>query len=794
MTGVEVFFYVAVFWFSFVCLRIAVLIRRFLAYPGDYGRISPVPLASLAEAAEAKEEDLPSFRVVIPAYREGLVIDGTLRRLATQNYPRTHFEAVVVTYADETVEPGEETTFEVASRTADQINAEVGRDLIRFLCVPEKFDGEFPGTLDADRQYIGKARGLNFALRSIHEWNEREERTFYIGRMSRLGQIDTVDRALDALAAAIDSEPEDVLLPMCRQFDPSRRETLGPCVLSRQVERVDQCLAAVRYRFGQETAPADVLSRYLEREAPRFFLHVETKAAPGAGIATTTLNVMQDRRFLHDVMRSIEALPSARNEALSLGIEAELATKLPRLHAAIESATDGEQVYQLARRISSRWVAVYDADADPPVELFRHLAARILRDPGLMGFQGPVAPVANYDAVHPLCRLGGLSMGYWHSTGYPLLMSRKTWAHVLAGTNWCFRIEGFRQDERLIHMQDYDESKRQFLLSFDPRQLTEDLEVAVRVFNDWHINAEWHPLIEYEQVPATPRAMIVQRRRWTLGTLQTLSFIFRSKLPLLQRLKFALLPLDVVFSGSGPIITIVLWVLIHRGDLLANPVLVAWSIVLTFGNLLYVVQYLLAHERFVIGHRRAAGVDYLLDEGPALTAAVRQRLEGSGIGEDVAGHLDRIAALIETGTRPGGVVQRHLAERSQDAEGNGGAPSLLEWTPTAIRQGADRDLAGELADLAVRSSRAAEPGAAPDDALIRRLSRMEAALEKATCKGPWRRRRRRERSQIWRWAFVYLFWQLIPYYGGLIVWLAGGRTQKWEKTPRTRKANLATHD
>ena len=786
MTGVEIFFYLAVGWFSFVCLRIAVLIRRFIVFPKKYGRISNVPLTALAQAAAAKGQDLPCFRVVIPAYREALVIDGTLRRLAAQNYPQTHFEAIVVTYADEVAAPGEETTFAVASRIAEQINAEADVDFVQVLSVPATFDGEFPGTMDADRQFIGKSRGLNFALRSIHEENEDEERSFHIGRMSRLGRIDAIDKALDALALAIDAGPDEAASVIGAIFDPRQPGFLGSCVLSRQVVRLNDCLALARRRLGARTDAVETLLQYNQGEAARFFLNY----VEGAGQDAARLEVMADRRFLYDKMRVIEARPLAKLEEASRRTEHKLALTRPRLHEAIGAATNHAQLFQLARQIGSRWVAVYDADADPPIELFRHLAADILNDPGIMGFQGPVAPVANYDDVHPLCRLGGLWMGFWHATGYPRMMSHETWAHVLAGTNWCFRIEGFKEGDHLIPMADYDESKRQFLLSFDPRQLTEDLEVAVRVFSDWHVNAVWHPFTEYEQVPAKPSDMIVQRRRWTLGTLQTLSTILRSRLPLLQKLKYALLPLDIVFSGSGPIVTIALWILVYGGDLLNNPVLVAWSVVLTFGNLVYLIPYLLAHERFVIGYRRATSVDYILDEGRDLANLIHGRLKDTGVSAQDAEYLRHIAISLEIGAAPDGFVHRYLTARSLEQWDDSNIQELLHATPAAVRSGADRSLAAEFAALADWASRPAASSAVPDAALTGRLSRLATTLEKAACRGVWRQRRRQERWQILRWAFVYLFWQLIPYYSGLFVWLAGRNTRNWVKTPRTRKDNL----
>ena len=45
--------------------------------------------------------------------------------------------------------------------------------------------------------------------------------------------------------------------------------------------------------------------------------------------------------------------------------------------------------------MNSRWVLVYDADADAPLDVMRHLAGRIMAEPDVMGFQGPVALLLN---------------------------------------------------------------------------------------------------------------------------------------------------------------------------------------------------------------------------------------------------------------------------------------------------------------------------------------------------------------------------------------------------------------
>ena len=67
------------------------------------------------------------------------------------------------------------------------------------------------------------------------------------------------------------------------------------------------------------------------------------------------------------------------------------------------------------------------------------------------------------------------------------------------------------------------------------------------------------------------------------------------------------------------------------------------------------------------------------------------------------------------------------------------------------------------------------------------LKEMKSALQKAGGSGRWRSLRRRERGQIWLWALVYLFWQLVPSYIALANWITGRAAKNWVKTPRTRK-------
>ena len=789
MDFVSIFFAAAVAWFFYWPYAISVYMYRFVTFPRTFGRKTNISLNDLSELAELKGQDVPSFNVIIPAYQETLVIDGTLRRMAAMNYPRALVNIWVVTYEDEPREPELQTTNETARLVGSEINAQAGRDLIRTLTVPAGFDGEFPGRMDSDTRYVGKPRGLNFALRRIHERNERDERRLYTGKMLRLGHAQEADRVLEEAEAAVRlPDPGSFLRILSKRFDTSSADYLGPCTFSTDLRRAALLYNEALGLFSDDADALAPLRAFIETEAPRFFLELENGAEADGVAPEIKLSVMASRDFLYDVMQQVEGQDAKTLAAASEEIEARLAQDRPRLHAALSNVHKGADLFQMVRRVNSRWVAVYDADADAPVDLLRHLAARILTEPDVIGFQGPVSPVANYTDVHPLCKLGGLWMGFWHSTGYPRLFCRQGWAHVLAGTNWCFRMEGMKKDNRLVRTEPYEETKREFILSFDPRQLTEDLEIAVRVFDKWHVNAEWHPYVEVEQVPARPREMILQRRRWTLGTLQTVSYMLRSRLPLGQKLKYGFLPLNIIFSGAGPIVTIALWVLIYTGELISSPLLIAWSIFLTVGNVTYVLPHLLSHERFVMTLRRDSGTRFLLRRWRALSDKVSQRCTAGKVSTAEAALLQEISTLLNEGASKTGFLERYKSEHCLDypAESEEAA-RLLADTPTALLSQAITEPVSVFSRLNERSHNSVDDNQLVDKTLKAELKEMKSALQKAGGSGRWRSLRRRERGQIWLWALVYLFWQLVPSYIALANWITGRAAKNWVKTPRTRK-------
>ncbi|NNE85508.1 MAG: hypothetical protein HKN28_16210 [Alphaproteobacteria bacterium] len=773
--------------FAYSCLSMAARAYQFVAFPRTFGRTTNISLRNLVELSDEKSAELPSFKIVVPAYQESLVIEATLRRLAALNYPRSHLEIYVVTYEDEPKSAGTATTSDIVRQVASQLNTETGRRFIKSLHVPLGFEGYFPGRLDADHRHIGKARGLNFALRAIHEENERDERAYFIAAMRAAGYLARVDSAIEALITNM-SDPGAFDATTRRYFDPKSDEYVGPATLSSQLYRVRDLEQKAAQQGTDIAQSAQILRDYVQGEAARFFLQAPREDAP-----TAEWRIIPKREFLHRIMGEVEAesttVLAERYSARNL----ELAQDRPTLFSSLQGVEDGEALYQCTRQLNSRWLAIYDADTDAPPDLCRHLAARILTDPSAMGFQGPVAAVGNFAEVHPLCRPASLWMAFCHATSYPRLLSKPSWAHPLAGTNLCFRLDGFERNGQVVRTPPYDEIQRRFILSFDPEQLTEDLEAGIRMFSDCHVNADWHPYLEIEQAPPTPRALIAQWTRWTQGTLQTLGYVLRSRLPRTQKAKLALLPFEVMASGVGPVITISLWAVILLGELTTHPQLLPLTLLLTFANLFYVLPFLVAYNRFRPLTLRANAVETLRAQAPLVLNELSNRAKDRPISAQEHELVRMIAERLAHGLKKGGFLSRYLSSRCIEDDDRRPAiagevaarlANLEECTPAALRRGELVALATAFQNSVAETPQARTPGTCQASLLADRLATLDLALAHGAGEGA---QRRRERVSLCLWALPFLLFQLIPYYKGLVRWIVGSRQRHWEKTPRTHK-------
>ena len=166
----------------------------------------------------------------------------------------------------------------------------------------------------------------------------------------------------------------------------------------------------------------------------------------------------------------------------------------------------------------------YDAESRPEKDALLYVAARWVMTRGKQKlWQGPVFQVRNFFQLGAMSKLVALYQALSHEWNYPLLMRSLPF---LGGTN--------------LHME------RKLLISvggYDPKALSEDLELGVRIYMETEEWPEYIPIVSTEQTPARYRAYFRQRLRWGSGHLQVydklqnaVEYPERLRLPILHKL------------------------------------------------------------------------------------------------------------------------------------------------------------------------------------------------------------------------------------------------------------------
>ena len=443
------------------------------------------------------------------------------------------------------------------------------------------------------------------------------------------------------------------------------------------------------------------------------------------------------------------------------------------------------------------------------MDIMRHLAGRILSEPDVMGFQGPIAPLLNYDSVHSLCRMGGLWMAFWHGAAYPRLLHKKAWAHPLAGTNWCFRIDGFDYQKKLIRDCPYDEKRRRFLLTFDPRQLTEDLETGIRNFSEWSVNAAWHPIVEMEQVPPTAGGLFRQYSRWSLGTLQTMDYILRSRLPLTQKIWYSIYPLRVLFASSGPFITGSLIIAIYMDVMQVDPIFAWWTLFLAFGNFIYIWAFVKTFERYYDMYQQSSAVNFLYKDSTKLIELLNA--DNVCFTPSYANLINNTLLKIKKGMKLKGFVTKYLQSRYADDVGSkysdpankAYVDSLEKVTPGSIHPDHFYDFIKmfeqSLARIPVMKADSGdcmtllEGQKSFQTSAPALLDKMVVLVDNATYKAGVNRKLRwsKYHTQILLWAIPFVYFSVTPFFKAFWLWVKGDKIP-WNKTARTTKQQMPT--
>jgi len=796
-------------WFTFYTILMSMRIYQFKTYPHTYGQQPRLSLNDLGEMACELDEDIPAFKIIVPAYKETDVIEGTLYRLSSMNYPHTYYEVHVVTYEDEPVESGKESTTQIVKRVAAEINTEMGIELIHSTVTPAGFDGFFPGELNANERYIGKARGLNYTLRCIHEDNERDERRYFIGKMSRSGHLEQINKIIADFKSGFESK-EQYASYIRHYFNPNYASYIGALSYSSQLNALVKA-AQEAVKAGQlDTHSWVTMVKYIEQEASSFYLHLKQTEMVDSNYHRLQLDVLGDKAFLYTVMRSVEDQDVVELEKYSIKRDAELEHSRPILFRKLIEVKKSDEVFQLIRQFNSRWVIVYDADAEAPLDIMRHLGARIISEPDVMGFQGPIAPLLNYDSVHPMCRMGALWFAFTHSTAYPRLLKKKLWAHPLAGTNWCFRIDGFEHHDKLIRNCSYNEARRRFILSFDPRQLTEDLELGIRNYSEWSVNAVWHPVVEMEQVPPTPKAMFRQYSRWALGTLQTMRYIlFESQTPIIQKFWYFMYPVFFLFACSGPVLTIGLLTAFYLGVLQVEPIFAWWTLFLAFGNVIYIWAFIASFNRYYDIYQQSSAVNFIYKNRKKLLDVLSAK--DACFTSSYAVLMLNTLKQIKNGMKPKGFVSRYLLSRCLDAQADQNVDLkskayidyLKSVTPESIFPEQFQDFINNfekaLAQVPITTETMAncidlkDGGRVDQTSVDTLLDKMSILVNNATHKAGANRfiRWSKYHTQILIWSIPFILFSLGPFFHASWRWIKGEKTA-WNKTTRTVKNKMHT--
>ena len=164
-------------------------------------------------------------------------------------------------------------------------------------------------------------------------------------------------------------------------------------------------------------------------------------------------------------------------------------------------------------------LGVLDADGRLDKHVLKEIAYRRIKNNSKL-LQGSVFQVSNYDQVSIVGVVAGLELAIHHLTELPTRMLHSK-VQFLAGTNYFI-------DKELI----------QTVLGWDQHALVEDAELALRIYVEKNVIAEWILRPELEQSPENFRVYRKQRERWARGHLVLLRAIKNANITWREKLTF----------------------------------------------------------------------------------------------------------------------------------------------------------------------------------------------------------------------------------------------------------------
>lgn len=145
-------------------------------------------LRDVRKIATAQGRPLPKIGIFVPARNEGFVIENTVRRLISLDYPKDRYKIFIIVDERELDDEVEELTKDVVKRTTAMDLGDFPSGFINCIQVPKWYSGRF-GDYRKIYNHSTKGRALNFALEYLKH-KPQEDDLEMIGVLDADGRLD----------------------------------------------------------------------------------------------------------------------------------------------------------------------------------------------------------------------------------------------------------------------------------------------------------------------------------------------------------------------------------------------------------------------------------------------------------------------------------------------------------------------------------------------------------------------------------------------------------------------------
>ncbi len=145
-------------------------------------------LRDVRKISAVQGKPLPKIGIFVPARNEGFVIENTIRRLVSLDYPKDRYKIFIIVDERELDDEVEELTKDVVKRTTTGDLEDFPSGFINCIQVPKWYSGKF-GDYRKSYNHSTKGRALNFALEYLKH-KPQEDDLEMIGVLDADGRLD----------------------------------------------------------------------------------------------------------------------------------------------------------------------------------------------------------------------------------------------------------------------------------------------------------------------------------------------------------------------------------------------------------------------------------------------------------------------------------------------------------------------------------------------------------------------------------------------------------------------------